>query len=677
MAENKKIKHSNKIIFSILLVCVIAVLTYLPLVGQLGYYRDDWHVVWAGYTQGAQEIIELHKIDRPIMGVIYSWNYRLLGAAPLNWHIYSFIMRLCGVLSFYWFFRMVWPKKREAAILASLLFLVYPGFLQQPTANAYSNHLLGLTLGILSLALTVFAYKSENRMVKFLTTSVSMLLGAGCFLIMEYMIGIEGVRFLLLWYLLQEEKKLSIRKQVLNLLKKWLPYLSILAIFLIWRIFLFESARSVTDVGAIGQLYLNDPGSMIPRFIIETIKDFFETVVLAWFVPFYRFTSGIKNLDIIFSIAVASIGILLFALYWRYIGSDKSDVDTIKSHENEWMTGMLCIGILTVFTTIIPVILANRDVRFEDTFDRYTLAGSMGVALIIISILFRFFNRSKRLWITGFLIAISMITHFQNAVFFKNFWEYQKQLWWQLSWRAPDFDDYTVLVPYLPAGFRLAESYEIWGPANIIYYPEEVLPRVVGDPLNTETLYYLQNKDTIGRSVRRVEFTVDWKNPLIMTIPSSNSCLHVYDGNHLELSEFEDPIIQLSAPSSRLGLIIPEADNKIPPEIIFGDEPEHGWCYYYQSANLARQRNDWQKVVDLGDEAARLDLQPTDVSEWMPFYQGYANLSMFDEANLIAAEFRMNPNFINTYCAQYIDTEVTEAPIEHVDDFVLKNLCGQ
>ena len=89
----------------------------------------------------------------------------------------------------------------------------------------------------------------------------------------------------------------------------------------------------------------------------------------------------------------------------------------------------LWIGILSVFfTTITPVILANRDVRFEDTFDRYTLAGSLGVSLILISLLFKYFNASKRRWIAGGLIFISMITHYQNAVFFKNFWEYQKQL---------------------------------------------------------------------------------------------------------------------------------------------------------------------------------------------------------------------------------------------------------
>ena len=677
MNEKKKNKQLNEVLITLLLLLVIAMLTYLPLVGKLGYYRDDWHVVWAGYTQGAQAIVELHKIDRPVMGVIYSWNYQLLGDNPLHWHLYSFFVRLLGVFSFYWLFRMVWTNKKSAALLASLLFLVYPGFLEQPTANAYSNHLVGFTSGVLSLALTIYARQQKNKIKKILTTIAALLLGAGCFLIMEYMIGIEGIRFLLLWYLSQREKSRVFWKQLVQVVKQWLPYLAILVLFLFWRVFLFDSARSVTDVGAISQLYVNSPVVMFSRLIIETVKDFFETVVLAWFVPFYKFTSGLKNLDLVISILVAGAGLLIYTIYWRWRKNQVHDDNSVTSEDNTWTKGTLWIGILSVFFTTIPVILANRDVRFEDTFDRYTLAGSLGVSLILISVLFKYFSASKRRWIAGGLIFISMITHYQNAAFFKNFWEYQRQLWWQLSWRAPDFDDYTVLVPYLPDGYRLAESYEIWGPANIIYYPDEESPRIVGEPLNNETLFYLEDKTTIGRSVRRVEFTVDWKNPLIMTIPSSGSCLHVYDGGKLELSEYEDPIIRLTAGDSRLSLIIPDAEKKTPPKVIFGNEPEHGWCYYYQSASLARQKGDWQEVVRLGNEAAELGLRPTDVSEWMPFYEGYANLSMFDEANNIAAEFRMNPNFINSYCSQFKGTDVTETPIEHVNDFVIKNLCGQ
>ena len=120
---------------------------------------------------------------------------------------------------------------------------------------------------------------------------------------MEYMIGIEGIRFLLLWYLSQREKPYVIfGSNLFEWLNNGYHTWRYLALFLFWRVFLFDSARSVTDVGAISQLYVNSPVVMFSRLIIETIKDFFETVVLAWFVPFYKFTSGLKNLDLVISV---------------------------------------------------------------------------------------------------------------------------------------------------------------------------------------------------------------------------------------------------------------------------------------------------------------------------------------------------------------------------------------
>jgi hypothetical protein len=61
-----------------------------------------------------------------------------------------------------------------------------------------------------------------------------------------------------------------------------------------------------------------------------------------------------------------------------------------------------------------------------------------------------------------------------------------------------------------------------------------------------------------------------------------------------------------------------------PLKTIFGGEPRHDWCYYYQKADLARQFKDWQEVARLGDEAQQLGFGPNNPQEWMPFIEGYA-----------------------------------------------------
>jgi hypothetical protein len=73
--------------------------------------------------------------------------------------------------------------------------------------------------------------------------------------------------------------------------------------------------------------------------------------------------------------------------------------------------------------------------------------------------------------------------------------------------------------------------------------------------------------------------------------------------------------------------VITDGDAPLPSSAIFGDEPVHGWCYYYQKADLARQRGDWEEVARLAEEVDILDLRPNDQIEWMPFLQSYALLN--------------------------------------------------
>ena len=59
------------------------------------------------------------------------------------------------------------------------------------------------------------------------------------------------------------------------------------------------------------------------------------------------------------------------------------------------------------------------------------------------------------------------------------------------------------------------------------------------------------------------------------------------------------------------------------PIALFGKEPAHTWCYYYEKAELARQVGDWETVSTLGNEAREQGLVPGDALEWLPFIEAY------------------------------------------------------
>ena len=84
--------------------------------------------------------------------------------------------------------------------------------------------------------------------------------------------------------------------------------------------------------------------------------------------------------------------------------------------------------------------------------------------------------------------------------------------------------------------------------------------------------------------------------------------------------------------------------------MVFGAEPEHDWCYYYQKATLARQRGNWDEIISLHEEASRKGLAPQDLIEWLPFLQAYANAGDIDHLIELAPIVSSDPFIAQQAC---------------------------
>ncbi len=644
----------HEFVLSIALIVAIAALAYLPLVSQLGYYHDDWHVI-AGQTSGTS-IFRMFTIDRPFMGLIYMITARILGDLPLIWHLFAFAVRVAGAIAFLWLLRMLWPKERAATTLMALIFVVYPGFLQEPSANTFQNQFLGYFLAILSIALTVSALKTRNRTAVVLLTLMAMGTEGVYFLIYEYMIGLEAMRLILLWYLIQKEYP-ALRDKVIAVLKRWAPYLVVIGVFLIWRGLIYKSSRQATNVGLLLRTYLKTPFQSGLAIVLNTVQDFIETVFVAWGLPLDQTTSSAASRDLVISILLALAAVALILLYLRWIRRQPEAPTTSQEDEDErisqWPRDAMIIGALTTLFTLLAVIMAGRTVRFSQGFDRYTLQATMGVAMLVVGFVYFAIRSSVRVWVTLFLIAISVVTQYNNATYYRQFWNVQLSLWWQLSWRAPGIQTGTVLMPLLPQGYRLSEDFEIWAPAKLIYDPTPGPLQIVSEVLNSDTARQVMSGELGSRDFRTIQFQRDFKNALIASMTVPGACLHVLDANNLELSGSEDPLIYEVAAYSHINRIATGQPSPTPPSIVFGAEPPHGWCYFYQKADLARQEGDWQTIVRLGDQAAAQGLKPGDPSEWIPFLEGYAAAGDMAKADQIASALKASPAVGLYFCPSF------------------------
>jgi hypothetical protein len=83
-------------------------------------------------------------------------------------------------------------------------------------------------------------------------------------------------------------------------------------------------------------------------------------------------------------------------------------------------------------------------------------------------------------------------------------------------------------------------------------------------------------------------------------------------------------------------LIQPSDAGPVALSDLFGPEPPHNWCYYYEKADLARQMGDWTQVARFGDEAFAASFRPDDPSEYLPFIEAYARLNRWNDAKQLA-----------------------------------------
>jgi hypothetical protein len=234
-----------------------------------------------------------------------------------------------------------------------------------------------------------------------------------------------------------------------------------------------------------------------------------------------------------------------------------------------------------------------------------------------------------------------------------------REFWWQVNWRIPQITPGTVLaVEYADA--PIVEDYFVWGPANLIYYPQAqwkdgLLYTPIGGVLLTpDAILDITRKHTrLERERRGLLSPQDLDQVLVISMPTAGSCAEVIDGRAPELSERSSSEIFRVAPYSKIALVLPAPEHAAPPADLFGPEPTHTWCYYYQKAALARQLGDWQAVARLGDEAQARDLRPAEWVDWMPFAQAYAYLERYDQVDRIVKLYWGVPYLRQQACALF------------------------
>lgn len=658
------LKSENFLIVGVLI--IIAGLAYLPFVGQFGYFNDDWYLMYAARAKGATVFREIFSIDRPLRTLVMTPAYWLFGQNPLYYNLSAYFFRLISGIGFYWLLHMLWPRQRAAITSMALLFLIYPGFLSQFNGIDYQSQMVSLAAAVLSLALTLAAVQSTKKLSKISLNLLSGLLTYLYIGLVDYFIGFELIRVAII-FLFVTRKESTIGKRILQTIRTWLPLVVLLIPLIVWRLFFFESERAATDVGLQLGSIVQSPLTTSLRWLSTLFLDIIDVVVLAWGQPLSSLLPWIwtRNLLLLgLGVSAVSAAILLVVL--------KQVEGPGENEDGNWKIEAVGLGLSSVIVGLIPIILVNRYVDFT-FYSRYTLVSSAGAVILLVALITSVEQRILQKAMIVTLVFVASLTHFANSQSAVQITRATQDFWWQVSWRVPQLDRNTTLVASYAVG-ATEEDYFVWGPANLIYFPEGtrdefVQPGVYAAVLNQNTLNKtLLNKGQEYDNRRTIRTYKNYRRLLVLTQPGVNSCVHVIDGQLPEYSSRDNASIRILGLYSSLEHILTDEPFAMPPLIVFGPEPEHGWCYFYQKASLARQRQDWDEVRLLGDEVLTNNLAPVDPIEWMPFLQAYAKLGDFERLEALAPKVVSDP-FVSQQACRILGglQGITEEVLDVID----------
>ncbi|MCQ3936407.1 MAG: hypothetical protein DPW18_05095 [Chloroflexi bacterium] len=663
--------------FGVLLIFVIAGIAYLPLVKDLGYLNDDWYLMYDMQVKDPGFFHEIFGIDRPGRALAMIPLFSLFGFNPLWYHLSAFLFRVFGGVFLFWTARMMWGERRNFFALAvGLLFAIYPGFLSMPNAIDYQSHILGLFLAMLSVALTVKSILAAGRTQKILLIAGSILAGWGCLSQMEYFIGVEAFRFAAIMVLMWRAQGEAFRRKAAKTISTSLPFLLVAAGFLAWRLFFFESERRATDVGLQVSQVFTDP--LIALWWLNyLVQDFFTVTLAAWNLPVYQlaFPMRLKDMAAAMGWAALAAAALLYGI--RRAGAEAGGTESGSTSST--MRETLFVSFLTIAGGLIPVILVNRHVTLPD-YSRYTLIASAGAVMLLALLVENISRRGVQRTVMGVLAAIAVLTHYGNTIRYADETRATRNFWWQVAWRAPHIKEGVTLLALYPNS-PLAEDYFIWGPANFIYYPEKqsgspVVIKLPAAVLDGNTVTQVTTNGGVETPLRRGNYLErDFGNVLVMVQSSPNSCVRFINGDAPELNSFDDGRIVMVAPYSKLDSVVTEGGAPDVPERVFGKEPERGWCYYYQQADLARQRGDWDAIPILLDEALEKGYYPNDPIEWIPFMQAYAVQGNVEEIRGMTKLIVLDKYLRLQVCNSMKYLAGNETLSTEVNDFITKKIC--
>ena len=628
---------------------VVTVVAYGLLLPLTGFYWDDWPFAWLARFMGPADFIPAFRGFRPFLGPIFFLTTSLIPSNPLLWQTFALIIRFLSALAAWFALSCIWPGHKRQVLVASLLFLVFPGYSQHWVALTHINQewipfiFYLLSFGFSARALRVNApqvgsdQKSSRPQLSgfapFLNVPLRLSLAAivlqvaGLFPT-EYFIGLEPLRLLFLWVIISEATE-GFWPRLVQTLKHWWPYLLIWLADAAWLVYYYKSGAYVSyDVTAV-----QSAPSLSQAFGVLT-DTLWKAGLYVWVQVLVLCSRALAAPTTLLTIAIIVVFFLLASFYFLRL-------DLPHFAARSFAIPAMIIGLLGILLGRVPSFAAGLPLTLQSSFDRFMISMMLGGSLFVVGLVDFIPSVRLKTFLYAALIALGIGQQFFNANIFRRDWVRQQAIYWRMAWRMPALKPDTALVTQqMPLDYET--DFSMTAAVNWIYAPQlhpTSLPYALvysEKRLGGVVLPNLQPGTAMHIPYRTVDFNGNTSQVVTIYV-APNGCLRVLDpalGDAETYSRYPDSVTAPIAISDPSRILI---DKKSPtlPDSPFGEEPAHTWCYFYEKAELARQAGNWQKIVELAAQASREGYEPQDAFEWLPFIEGYARAGDVNSAQQI------------------------------------------
>jgi len=641
-----------KRIHPVLTLLIVAVLAYGLLIPQLGFYWDDLPMSWIRYQLGAEAMTRYFSTNRPVWALLYQVTTSILPQVPIYWQVFALFWRWMGAVTLWALASRLLPLRPKFALVLSVAFMLYPGFNQQWGSYLYSHFFIVLFFFLFSLYLMLLG-----------RTIPALIFSALNLWMMEYFFILELARPLMLW-IYRAKAAGSVRTRVMDILREWTPYLVVFVLAVLSRLFIFNNQ---VYGFSLRESFSDTPVETTTSVLENVISSLWTVTLSAWGLIFKGPNpnlDGIRTL-LIYAVVVLTTAALVFV--------NLRKMSNGSNEPRKEISQILLLGVVLLVLGGPPFWLTNVPVTLGFPANRATLAFMLGASFLFAGIL-EYLPRKFTIALSAALLALAAGRQFLWANEFRRDWTSHRNLFWQMTWRAPALEKNTLVLMNEELSFYADNS--LGAALNWIYSPEG------HDDQIDYALFYPTNR--LGASLPELEpgspvhydfLAGEFKGSTSQAVVfyyDPPGCLRLLDPKIDPVNRLipQDTYLREAARLSAISQITPEKVARMPA--VYGPEPVHGWCYHFQKADLARQRRDWEEVAGLGNIAFDLDDYPNDPVERFVFIEGYAHIGDWEKAvELSLSSYKVSKNYTGPLLCALWDRIEKETPHSPEQNFAL------